>query len=126
MSCKRIRHQRTWEVEIFLDIKVAHSKQGIFISHQKYVLDLVKETRKLGCKLINTPIEFNHGLCDVRNDSMVNRGAYKRLVGMLIYLMDMRPNISFIVDVVSIFMQNPKETHNRVVPGIMQYWKGNP
>ena len=48
----------------FLGIEVAHLKQGIFITQQKYVLDMLRETGKLGCKPVHTPIEFNHGLCD--------------------------------------------------------------
>ena len=50
------------KLKYFLGIEVAHSKEGIFISQQKYVLDLLKETGKLGCKAASTPIEPNHRL----------------------------------------------------------------
>jgi len=40
-----------------LGIEVVHSHHGIFISQQKYVLDLLVETGKLGCKPVETPIE---------------------------------------------------------------------
>lgn len=43
----------------FLGIEVAHSWQGIFISRQKYVLNLLNEIGKLGSKAIDTPIEPN-------------------------------------------------------------------
>ena len=113
-------------LKYFLGIEVAHSKQGIFISQQKYVLDLLREIGKLGCKPIDTPIEFNHGLCDAPKDLMVDRGSYHKLVGRLIYLMHTRPDITFNVGVVSRFMHNPKETHLRVVHRILQYLKGSP
>ena len=48
----------------FLGIEVAHCRHCIFISQQKYVLDLLIETRKLGCKPVETPIEQNHKLCE--------------------------------------------------------------
>ena len=35
-------------------------KKGIFISQIKYVLDLLKETNKLGCITSGVPIEQNH------------------------------------------------------------------
>lgn len=35
-------------LKYFLGIEVAHSRKGIFISQQKYVLDLLTETQKLG------------------------------------------------------------------------------
>ena len=37
-------------LKYFLGIEVAHSRHGIFKSQQKYVLDLLGETRKFGCK----------------------------------------------------------------------------
>ena len=37
-------------LKYFLGIEVAHSRQGIFISQQKYVMDLLKEIGKTTCK----------------------------------------------------------------------------
>ena len=44
-------------LKYFIGLEVAHSCQVIFISQQNYVLDLLSETDKLGCKPIETPIE---------------------------------------------------------------------
>ncbi|KAL5823155.1 hypothetical protein ACOSQ4_021055 [Xanthoceras sorbifolium] len=113
-------------LKYFLGIEVAHSRQGIFISQQKYVIDLLKDTGKLGCKPVDTPIEFNHKLCDLPEDAAVDRGNYQRLVGKLIYLSHTRPDIAYAVSVVSQFMHNPKETHLKAVNRILQYLKGSP
>ncbi|RDY07705.1 hypothetical protein CR513_08152, partial [Mucuna pruriens] len=48
------------KLKYFLGIKVAYSKQRIFISQRKNVLDLLKEIGKLGCKTSRVPIEQNH------------------------------------------------------------------
>jgi len=50
------------KLKYFLGLEVAHSRHGIFISQHKYVLDLLSEYGKLGCKPVETPIEQNHKL----------------------------------------------------------------
>ena len=105
---------------------MAHFKECIFISQQKYVLDLFKETRKLGYKAASTPIKPNHRLGEKENDNTIDRGKYQRLVGKLIYLPHSRPNIAYAVSVVSQFMHDPREKHLQTVHRILHYLKVTP
>ena len=84
-----------------MGIEVAHSKEGIFISQQKYVVDLLRETGLLGCKAVENPIDPNHKLGEVLEDDLVDKEAYQRLVGRLIYLAHTWPDIAYAVGVVS-------------------------
>ena len=59
---------------------MAQSQQGIFVSQQKHVMDLLKETGKSTYKPIDTPMEPNHKLGDNSNDS-VDKGNNQRLMG---------------------------------------------
>ena len=43
----------------FLRIEVAHQKYNVFLSQQKYAMDLLKETVFLICKPANTPMKVN-------------------------------------------------------------------
>ena len=110
----------------FLGIKVARSKQAIFMSQCKYVLDLLKEMGLLGCKLVATPINANTKLrLSEDENSVVDRGKYQRLVGRLIYLSSTRPNIAFVVSLISQFMHCPSEEHMEAVFRILKYLKSN-
>ena len=113
-------------LKYFLGIEVAYSSKGIFVSQQKYVLDLLKETGNLGCKAASTPIEPNLRLNEEKDDSTVDKGRYQRLVGKLIYLSHTRPDIAFAVSVVSQFMHDPREKHLQAVNRILSYLKGTP
>jgi phage terminase small subunit len=41
-------------LKYFLGIEIVRSPKRFFISQRKYILDLLKETRKLGCKPVST------------------------------------------------------------------------
>lgn len=63
-----LRQKLVYEFEIkelrrlkyFLGIEVVHSRKEIFILQQKYVIDMLKETGKLACKLADTPFDHNN------------------------------------------------------------------
>ena len=76
MLAKEFEIKQLGKLNYFLGIALAHSKQGIFISQQKYVTDLLKETGKLACKPTSTPIDTNHKLGEAKEDLIVERKMY--------------------------------------------------
>ena len=72
-------------LKYFLGIEVLISKDGIFISQRKYVLDLLAEIGMIDYKPVDTPIVVNHGLQMNEEDKPENKEQYQRLVGKLIY-----------------------------------------
>ena len=75
-----------WELKYFLGIEVSISKQGIFLSQRKYVLDLLFEVGMLECKPADTHIVQNHQLGIYVDQVPTDKEMYQRIVGKLIYL----------------------------------------
>ena len=114
------------ELKYFLGIEVARSKNGMFLSQHKYVLDLLTEVRLLECKPVDTLIVQNHRLGEYSDQVSADKVRYQRLVGKLIYLSHTRLDIAYAVNVVSQFMHNPSEDHMGVVIRILRYLKSSP
>ena len=110
----------------FLGIEVAYSKAEIFLSQRKHILDLLNETRLLGGKGAGTPIESNVKLEENSNYLPVDKGRYQRLVGRLVYLSHIKPDIGFTVSLVSQFMHCPTKEHIQTVRRILCYLKTTP
>ncbi|KAH9678967.1 retrovirus-related pol polyprotein from transposon RE1 [Citrus sinensis] len=101
-------------------------KEGIAVTQQKYVLDLLMETGMLGCKPADTPVDSSKKFGTESESVPVDRGSYQRLVERLIYLSHTRPDIGFVVSSVSQFMNNPREEHMEAVYRILRYLKLTP
>ena len=114
------------KLKYFLDIEVAYSTQGIFISQQKYMTDLLAEIGKMGCKPISTPMDPNHKLGEAKEEPVVDKRMYQRLVDRLIYLAHTRPDIAYSVSVIRQFMHDPRKPHLQIVYRVLHYLKGNP
>src|SRR5436190_22540515 len=63
-------------LKYFLGIEVARSPYGLFLSQQKYVLDLLKDTGMLGCRSVTTPVDPNHGCLQAGIGDQVDRERY--------------------------------------------------
>ena len=114
------------KLKYFLGIEVVYSTQGIFISQQKYVTDLLVETGNIECKPVFTPMDPNHKLEEAKEEPVVDKRMYQRLVGRLIYFAHTRPNITYSVSVINQFMYDPREPHLQAAYRVLHYLKGNP
>jgi hypothetical protein len=93
---------------------------------RKYILDLLKETCKLGCKPAKTPIDINVKLNSEDGEPLKGINQYQRLVDKLIYMTVTRSDISFVVSLISQFMHAPRTTHLGAINKILRYLKFTP
>ena len=129
VSLKQSLHQKfaikdLGKLNYFLGIEMATSHKGLFLNQRKYVLDLLREVDMLDCKPVTTPLDCKLKL-DTAGELLTHVSYYQRLVGKLIYLTITRPDITYVVSLVSQFMHAPTVTHLHVVKRILQYLKGS-
>lgn len=113
------------KLKYFLGLEVARNASGFYLSQRKYALDIIAEAGLLGAKPSPVPVELNHQLARAEGP-LANAQQYRRLVGGLIYLTNTRPELGYIVHILSQFMQMTLLPHWEAALRVVRYLKGCP
>ncbi|GJR02500.1 putative ribonuclease H-like domain-containing protein [Tanacetum coccineum] len=105
---------------------VKQKEDGIFISQDKYVAEILKKFDFVSVKTASTPIETQKPLVKDEEASDVDVHLYRSMIGSLMYLTASRPDIMFAVCACSRFQVTPKTSHLSAVKRIFRYLKGKP
>ncbi|GKA44653.1 putative ribonuclease H-like domain-containing protein [Tanacetum coccineum] len=95
----------------FRRVYVKQQPDGIFISQDKYVADILKKFDFCSIKTATTPIVSNKSLVKDEDGVDVDVHVYMSMIGSLMYLTASRPNIMFAVCACARFEVTPK-AHN--------------
>ncbi|GKC61716.1 putative ribonuclease H-like domain-containing protein, partial [Tanacetum coccineum] len=114
------------ELTFFLGLQVKQNKDGIFISQDKYVADMLKKFDLVNVKAAITPMETKLPLTKDEEAFDVDVHLYRSMIGSLMYLTASRPDIMYAVCVCSRFQVTPKTSHLNAVKRIFKYLKGKP
>ena len=95
----------------FLGIEVKQTENGIFISQEKYVAQILERFKMQNNKYAPNPTVMGLKLRKEDCSSNVNLTLYKIMIGSLMYLTATRADIMYAVSLVSRFMETPKETY---------------
>nr|GEW90766.1 uncharacterized mitochondrial protein AtMg00810-like [Tanacetum cinerariifolium] len=107
-----------------MDVK--QNEDGIFMSQDKYVAEILKKFGLTKGKLASTPIDTEKPLLKDPNGKDVDVHIYKSMIGSLMYLTSSRPDIMFAVCACAHFQVTPKVSHLHAVKRIFRYLKGKP
>ncbi|GJQ95401.1 putative ribonuclease H-like domain-containing protein [Tanacetum coccineum] len=114
------------ELTFFLGLQVKQKEDGIFISQDKYVAEILKKFDFVSVKTASTPIETQKPLVKDEEASDVDVHLYRSMIGSLMYLTASRPDIMFAVCACSRFQVTQKTSHLSAVKRIFRYLKGKP
>ncbi|GJZ79660.1 putative ribonuclease H-like domain-containing protein [Tanacetum coccineum] len=107
-------------------LQVQQKKDGIFISQDKYVADILKKFDFAIVKTASTPMESNKELIKDEEADSVDVHLHRSMIGSLMYLTPSRPDIMFTIYVCARFQVTPKMSHLHAMKRIFRYLKGQP
>ncbi|GJT99960.1 retrovirus-related pol polyprotein from transposon TNT 1-94 [Tanacetum coccineum] len=123
-SCQDTRKSTSGSMQLLGDR--LQKKDGIFISQDKYVGEILKKFGFTKVKTTSTPMETQKPLLKDKDGEEVDVYMYRSMIGSLMYLTSSRPDIMFAVCACARYQVNPKVSHLHVVKRIFRYLKGQP
>nr|GEW52876.1 putative ribonuclease H-like domain-containing protein [Tanacetum cinerariifolium] len=123
---KRFQMSFMVELTFFLGLQVKQKDDGIFISQDKYVANILTKFGFTTMKIESTLIEPNKTLIKDAEAEDVDVHLYRSMIRSLMYLTASRPDIMFAVCACARFQVTPKTSHLHDVKRIFTYLKGQP
>ncbi|GKD05600.1 uncharacterized mitochondrial protein-like protein [Tanacetum coccineum] len=123
-NAQEIQMSSMGELAFFIGLQVQQKNDGIFISQDKYMADILKKFDFVTVKRTSTPMDPNKALVKDEEAENVDVHLYRSMVGSLMYLIASWPDITFVVCVCAMFQVTPKVSHLHAVKRIFRYLKG--
>ncbi|GJZ92745.1 ribonuclease H-like domain-containing protein [Tanacetum coccineum] len=107
----------------FLSISAVRHSTGLFLSQKKYALDLLARAHMVNCNPSRTPVDSETKLgpdgVPVQDPTL-----YRSLAGGLHYLIFTRPDLSYAIHQVCLYMHDLREPHFAALKLILRYVQG--
>nr|GEX59931.1 uncharacterized mitochondrial protein AtMg00810-like [Tanacetum cinerariifolium] len=114
------------ELTFFLGLQVKQKPDGIFISHDKYVAEILRKFDLTDRKSASTPIDTEKPLLKDPDGEDVDVHTYRSMIGSLMYLTSSRPDTMFVVCACAHFQVTPNASQLHAVKRIFRYLNGKP
>ena len=109
----------------FLGLEIARNASGISLCQRKYALDILSSTGMLACKPAYVPMDLSVHLSKDTWTMLPCAKPYQDLIGRLLYLTIMRPDITFAVKYLSQFLSCPTYVHMQAANRVLRYLEYN-
>nr|GEV01361.1 putative reverse transcriptase domain-containing protein [Tanacetum cinerariifolium] len=124
MMHKKFQLSSMRELKFFLGLQVKQKEDGIFVSHDKYVKDLLSKFCFSDVKTASTHMETHKTLIEDEKGEDVDEHLYRSMIGSLMYLTFSRPDFMFTVCACARFQVKAKISHLHAMKRIFRYLKG--
>ncbi|XP_041025473.1 uncharacterized mitochondrial protein AtMg00810-like [Juglans microcarpa x Juglans regia] len=113
-------------LKYFIGLEVSCSPKGIYLNQCKHALDILSDSGQLSTHTSHFPMEQHLKLNIEDGNLLPDPCPYRCLVGRLIYLTITRPDIVYVVNILSQFMHAPRVAHMTTATRVLHYIKSNP
>eukprot|EP00253_Pinus_taeda_P024220 PITA_24220 len=108
----------------FLGMEVWQRDGEVFVSQGKYANEILRRFHMEMCKPMETPLAGNWRKEDATSGEVVATTIYRQLVGSLMYLVNTRPDLCFVVNQLSQAMVQPTKLFWKAAKHVLRYLGG--
>lgn len=108
----------------FLGIEVRRDDTGLYLKQTRYGMDLLKRLGYEHLKPSPTPMVTGKPISKDEGRAMKDPTLYRSAIGGLQYLVHTRPDITYAVNRLSKYLQQPTDTHWKALKRVFKYIKG--
>eukprot|EP00253_Pinus_taeda_P029631 PITA_29631 len=108
----------------FLGMEVWQRDGEVFVSQGKYANEILRRFHMEMCKPMEIPLAGNWRKADATSGEVVVATVYRQLVGSLVYLVNTRPNLCFVVNQLSQAMVQPTKLFWKAAKHVLRYLRG--
>ncbi|GJR86995.1 ribonuclease H-like domain-containing protein [Tanacetum coccineum] len=107
----------------FRGISAMRTTSGIFLSQKKYATEILEQAQMLNCNPCRTPVDTEKKL-GPEGSPVTDPTLYRSLAGSLQYLTFTRPDLSYAVQQLCLYMHDPREPHLNAMKRVLRYLRG--
>ncbi|GJX74229.1 putative ribonuclease H-like domain-containing protein [Tanacetum coccineum] len=107
---KKFQMSSMGKLTFFLGLQVKQKEDGIFISQDKYVNEILKKSGFLTVRIASTPMETSKSLLKDTEAEDVDVHLYRSMIGSLMYLTASRPDIIYLKGQPKLGLWYPKDS----------------
>jgi hypothetical protein len=108
-------------LQFFLRLQIKQSKEGTSVHQANYTKDIVRKFKMEDSKAMATPMSTTTTLDADEEGEHMDQKEYQSMIGSLLYLTAMRPDIQFSVCLCARVQASPRTSHRQVVKRIFRY-----
>jgi hypothetical protein len=110
----------------FLGVTVEPRPSGLFLHQRQFTCDILERVGMTDCKSCSTPVDTQGKLSEAEGPMLgpADSTAYRSLAGALQYLTFTRPDITYAVQQLCLYMHAPREPHMVAMKRLLRYLRG--